>query len=267
MTATDQPTPRVSDTRCPECGGPARPGWWHTVDYPDAPHPAPVDGDAVERGAQALYEHAARRVFGDDNHKPWGAIRDEQREEYRAHTRATLAAASAGEAVDREHRHACHDGNRDSECAECVGSGVDREALIEAITPRLLEIEQKAQGAALGVWALKCPRCGALPGMACYGNGEMPRAMTHPGRSVEIAPADVLWLVQEVRALAARGAAAPAEHDAQVLRDAADSWQWGGWSSDMPKGSDRTAIILGMSQGAATWLRARAERIAAGGES
>lgn len=57
-----------------------------------------------------------------------------------------------------------------------------------------------------------------------------------------------------------------AEHDAQVLRDAAEAWQYGGWADDMPKGTDRTALILGMAQRAATWLRARAARVAAGEE-
>ncbi len=53
-----------------------------------------------------------------------------------------------------------------------------------------------------------------------------------------------------------------AEHDAQVLRDAADAYQVGGWADDMPAGSSRPALILGMAQRATDWLRARADRIA-----
>jgi hypothetical protein len=64
--------------------------------------------------------------------------------------------------------------------------------------------------------------------------------------------------------LAAAGLLATAEHDAKMLRDAAEAWQYGGWADDMPKGVDRTALILGMAQRAAVWLRARAARIAAG---
>ena len=54
-----------------------------------------------------------------------------------------------------------------------------------------------------------------------------------------------------------------AAHDAEVaskaLRDAADAWQTGGWANGLPKGADRVALILGMAQGATTWLRARAD--------
>lgn len=58
-----------------------------------------------------------------------------------------------------------------------------------------------------------------------------------------------------------------AEHDAQVLRDAADEWQVDGWADDLPTGMSRPGLILGMAQRATNWLRARADRIAAGGES
>ena len=32
-------------------------------------------------------------------------------------------------------------------------------------------------------WEVKCPACGAAPGRPCYGNGEMPRHMTHGARA------------------------------------------------------------------------------------
>ena len=32
-------------------------------------------------------------------------------------------------------------------------------------------------------WEVKCPTCGAAPGRPCYGNGEMPRHMTHGARA------------------------------------------------------------------------------------
>lgn len=48
---------------------------------------------------------------------------------------------------------------------------------------------------------------------------------------------------------------------AKALRDAADAWQAGEWSESMPHGTSRLALILGMAQRAANWLRARADRI------
>lgn len=68
--------------------------------------------------------------------------------------------------------------------------------------------------------------------------------------------------------LAAAGLLATAEHDAQVaaqaLREAAAAWQTGGWAGDLPRGSTRHAVVLGMAQNATDWLRARADRIAGG---
>ena len=62
-----------------------------------------------------------------------------------------------------------------------------------------------------------------------------------------------------------------AAHDARVraeaLREAADAWQVGGWADDLPKGTARPALILGMAQRATNWLRVRADRLAAGGEA
>ena len=50
---------------------------------------------------------------------------------------------------------------------------------------------------------------------------------------------------------------------AQALRDAADGYQTGGWADDLPAGGSRPALILGMSQRAVAWLRARADQIEA----
>ena len=52
-------------------------------------------------------------------------------------------------------------------------------------------------------WEVKCPTCGAAPGRPCYGNGEMPRHMTHGARAavrlkaLTAAVRDVLALHQE----------------------------------------------------------------------
>ena len=32
-------------------------------------------------------------------------------------------------------------------------------------------------------WEVKCPTCGSPPGRPCYGNGAMPRHMTHGARA------------------------------------------------------------------------------------
>lgn len=80
-----------------------------------------------------------------------------------------------------------------------------------------------------------------------------------PGRSMH--------LQHQEDMLAAAGLLVSAEHNAQVLRDAALAWQTGSWADDLPKGGSRAALILGMAQRATDWLRARADRIAAGGES
>ena len=58
-------------------------------------------------------------------------------------------------------------------------------------------------------------------------------------------------------------AAAPAIA-AKALRDAADGYQTGGWADDLPTGGSRPALILGMSQRAIAWLRARADDLEAG---
>ena len=44
--------------------------------------------------------------------------------------------------------------------------------------PSLAGIEQGDHA-----WEVKCPTCGAAPGRPCYGNGEMPRHMTHGARA------------------------------------------------------------------------------------
>lgn len=53
-----------------------------------------------------------------------------------------------------------------------------------------------------------------------------------------------------------------AAHDAavsaQALRDAADQWQTGGWSDDLPTTGNP---ILGMAQRATNWIRARADQL------
>lgn len=61
-----------------------------------------------------------------------------------------------------------------------------------------------------------------------------------------------------------------AAHDravkAEALREAADAWQVGGWSNDIPKGDTRPALILGMAQAGLNWLRTRADLIERGGD-
>lgn len=52
---------------------------------------------------------------------------------------------------------------------------------------------------------------------------------------------------------------------ARALREAAGSWQTGGWADDLPPaGASRVQLILGMSQRACNWLRDRAARIERG---
>ena len=44
--------------------------------------------------------------------------------------------------------------------------------------PSLAGIEQRDHA-----WEVKCPTCGSRPGRPCYGNGAMPRHMTHGARA------------------------------------------------------------------------------------
>ena len=55
---------------------------------------------------------------------------------------------------------------------------------------------------------------------------------------------------------------------AEALRDAADAWQQGGWGNAIPspEAQGRVALVVNMSQRTTEWLRARADRIGAGGE-
>lgn len=53
---------------------------------------------------------------------------------------------------------------------------------------------------------------------------------------------------------------------AEALREAADGYQIGGWSDDIPIGPSRPALILGMSQRAVKWLRDRANKIEQAGK-
>ena len=54
-------------------------------------------------------------------------------------------------------------------------------------------------------------------------------------------------------------AAHNAEVAAKALEDAANAWTQGGWANDMPpRGSSRSQIILGVSNAAGAFLRARA---------
>lgn len=71
-------------------------------------------------------------------------------------------------------------------------------------------------------------------------------------------------LARHARTHSTAGLLATPEHDAQVLREAADAWQMDGWAEDVPAGSSRQALIIGMAQRAGDWLRARAARIEAG---
>jgi hypothetical protein len=48
---------------------------------------------------------------------------------------------------------------------------------------------------------------------------------------------------------------------AEALREAARAWQMNGWAGDLPTGSERVSLILGMSQRAVDFLLARADRI------
>ncbi len=52
---------------------------------------------------------------------------------------------------------------------------------------------------------------------------------------------------------------------AEALREAADAWQTGSWAGDLPAaGATRVALILGMAQRAADYLRTRASAVEAG---
>lgn len=43
--------------------------------------------------------------------------------------------------------------------------------------------EQKARKAlAADPWAVRCRACGSARGKACYGNGDMPKRLSHPER-------------------------------------------------------------------------------------
>ena len=55
---------------------------------------------------------------------------------------------------------------------------------------------------------------------------------------------------------------------AEALRDAADAWQQGGWGNAIPspEAQGRVALVVNMSRRTIEWLRARADRIGAGGE-
>ena len=55
-----------------------------------------------------------------------------------------------------------------------------------------------------------------------------------------------------------------ADIQAAALREAASSYQLGGWARSMPAGSDRSVLILGMAQQAINWLRARADELDGG---
>ena len=49
---------------------------------------------------------------------------------------------------------------------------------------------------------------------------------------------------------------------AKALRDAADAWQWGGWSTitEPAKRPEQVPRILGIANAVTGWIRARAER-------
>ena len=85
-------------------------------------------------------------------------------------------------------------------------------------------------------WLVRCAECGSKPGNACYGNGDMPKKLTHQSR------------------LDASHRAALVAHDravkAEALREAADHWQD---SADHNTPADIDP----------EWLRARANRIEA----
>ena len=52
---------------------------------------------------------------------------------------------------------------------------------------------------------------------------------------------------------------------AEALKEAADAWQSGGWAKELPKGTTRAQLIIGMSQATLDWLRKRAEIEASNG--
>ena len=52
---------------------------------------------------------------------------------------------------------------------------------------------------------------------------------------------------------------------AEALRAAASAWQMNKWADDLPKGTSRPALILGMVQRAIDFLRERADHIEQGG--
>lgn len=67
----------------------------------------------------------------------------------------------------------------------------------------------------------------------------------------------------------AQGAGAPSprpeqEIKAEALEEAAREWSMKGWSEQMPHGTSRPALIIGMAQGATNWLLGRAEKVRRG---
>lgn len=140
---------------------------------PDAPHPAPVDGDAVERAARAIAGAAdadywfdeiaqweGREQWERDAHPdecPSSAYED--RAAFRSQARAALAAARAGEAVDREAlaRLMRVTDSTDPEQQARFGRWWDER---ESVNP---EVEAHAYARADAVLALLAARGGAAP--------------------------------------------------------------------------------------------------------
>lgn len=84
----------------------------------------------------------------------------------------------------------------------------------------------------------------------------------HKTRNMECDGADPMEIRRsEVTAVLA---AVYADIQAEALREAAASYQRGGWALAMPAGSDRPALILGMAQRAIDWLRVRADEMDGG---
>ena len=67
---------------------------------------------------------------------------------------------------------------------------------------------------------------------------------------------------EEIYMRAALEAAAPLIA-AQALRDAADAWQWGGWSTitEPAKRPEQVPRVLGIADAVTGWIRARADQI------
>ena len=96
---------------------------------------------------------------------------------------------------------------------------------------------------------------------AAFGDGFMRGAPEYENRDLSDYD-DGIRESWRVVARAALTAAAP-QIAATALRDAADAWQWGEWSTitEPAKRPEQAPRVLGIASAVADWIRARAERI------